>query len=61
MNLLTKRKEKRSKKEKKNDSSKDKILECQPLRSQYFVFAAENQELFFCKLFLGRDIVNSCY
>ena len=60
MNILTKKKEKRSKKERKNDNSKDKILGVNnPLRSKYFVFAKEEKtSTIFCKLFLGRDIVS---
>ena len=46
MNILTKKKEKRSKKERKNDNSKDKILGVSnPLRSKYFVFAEEEKNL----------------
>jgi hypothetical protein len=57
--MLTKKKEKRSKKERKNDTSKDKILGVSnPLRSKYFVFAGEENSTIFCKLFSGRDIVN---
>ncbi len=58
MNILIKKKEKRSKKERKNDNSKDKILGVRnPLRSKYFVFAVEENRTIFCKLFLGRDNV----
>ena len=61
MNILIKKKEKRSKKERKNDNSKDKILGVRnPLRSKYFVFAVEENSDTFCKLFLGRDRVNEC-
>ena len=54
--MLVKKKEKRSKKERKNGGSKDKTLGVKnPLRSKYFVFAAGEKESFFCQLFLGRD------
>jgi hypothetical protein len=48
MNILIKKKEKRSKKERKNDNSKDKILGVNnPLRSKYFVFAVEENISYF--------------
>lgn len=56
--MLIKKKEKRSKKERKNDNSKDKILGVRnPLRSKYFVFAIEENSDTFCKLFPGRDSI----
>lgn len=55
---VNKKKEKRSKKERKNYNSKDKILGVKnPLRSKYFVFATREEESNFCQLFLGRDII----
>jgi len=60
MDIIIKKKEKRSKKERKNDNSKDKILGVSnPLRSKYFVFAVEENISYFCKLFLGRDRIMS--
>ncbi len=50
--MLLKKKEKRSKKERKNDNSKDKILGVNnPLRSKYFVFAVGEKESFFVNFF----------
>ena len=55
--MLIKKKEKRSKKERKNDNSKDKILGVKnPLRSKYFVFAVqEKRELFLSTFFRTRQ------
>jgi hypothetical protein len=57
MKMLEKRKEKSSKKEKKKITAKTKYL---GLRTRYapsiLSLLWKKQELFFCKLFLGRDI-----
>ena len=55
---VNKKKEKRSKKERKNYNSKDKILGVKnPLRSKYFVFATREEESNFLSTFFrtGHD------
>jgi hypothetical protein len=59
MNTLIKKKEKSSKKERKNDNSKDKILGVITRYAPSILSLLKgNISAIFCKLFLGRDRVN---